>query len=136
MTTEMHANGTAGVGQEGDIVTVQLPDRVDSATAQSVEKSMLDALTPGARVIVDGSAITYMSAAGVRALATALRRAVEQQARIVFCRFRGPAEDCLVVGGFAQLLEVVASPEEAAAKLGSKAASNGAGRLHPHGGAG
>lgn len=119
-----------------DIVTVMLPEHIDSVTAQGVEKAMLESLAPGARVIVDGSAVTYMSAAGVRALATALRRAEERQARVVFCRFHGPAEDCLVVGGFAQLLDVVASPEEATAKLHSKPVGNTADRLHPHGSTG
>ena len=53
-----------------DIATVMLPERVDSATSASVEALMFAALRPGARVIVDGSAVTYMSAAGVRVLAT------------------------------------------------------------------
>jgi anti-sigma B factor antagonist len=124
------------INEAKDIATVMLPDRVDSATALGVEKSMLDALRPGARVIVDGSAVTYMSAAGVRALATALRRAEERQARVVFCRFTGPAEDCLIVGGFSQLLDVVATREEAAAKLRPKLAGKAADRLHARGATG
>jgi len=114
MTGEARTNGATGHGAASDIVTVLLPERIDSVTAAEVEKLMLNALTPGAKVIVDGSAVTYMSAAGVRALAIALRQAEERHAHIVFCRFSGPAADCLVVGGFSELLEVVASPEEAA----------------------
>lgn len=136
MSGQARANGTADGKARGDIVTVLLPDHIDSATADDVEKSMLDVLAPGARVIVDGSAVTYMSAAGVRALATALRHAEERQASVVFCRFTGAAEDCLVVGGFAQLLDVVATPEEAAAKLRAKPVGNPADRLHRHGAAG
>ena len=136
MTGERRMNGASGGGLAGDIVTVVLPDHIDSVTAQEVEKSMLDALVPGARVVVDGSAVTYMSAAGVRALATALRQAEERQARVVFCRFTGAAEDCLVVAGFSQLLDVVGSPEEAIARLRSKSVGNAAERLHPHGATG
>lgn len=97
---------------------------------------MLDSLAPGGQVVVDGSAVTYMSAAGVRALATALRQAEERHARMILCRFSGPAADCLVVGGFSELLEVVASPEEAAETLRRKLVGNAAERLHPHGVAG
>jgi anti-sigma B factor antagonist len=122
--------------QARGIVTVMLPDRVDSETALEVEKSMLEALQPGARVIVDGSDVAYMSAAGVRALATALRQADERQARVVFCRFSGAAEDCLVVGGFAQLLDVVGTHEEAAARLRPKSAGAAEDRLHVRGAAG
>ena len=57
-------------------------------------------------MIVDGSAVTYMSAAGVRVLADALHGAEEQEARVVFCRFSGPAADCLLVSGFSQLFDV------------------------------
>lgn len=136
MTGEARANGAARSGAASDIVTVLLPERIDSVTAADVEKSMLNALAPGGKVIVDGSAVTYMSAAGVRALATALRQADERGAHMVLCSFSGPAADCLVVGGFSELLEVVASPEEAAATLRRKPVGNAAERLQPHGIAG
>ncbi|MBS0519673.1 MAG: STAS domain-containing protein [Proteobacteria bacterium] len=119
-----------------DIVTIMLPERVDSVTALKVQKSMLDALKPGAQVIVDGSAVSYMSAAGVRALATALRSAGHQRARVVFCSFSGAAEDCLLVAGFAQLLDVVPSHADAEAKLGAKPVGNHEERLHARGAAG
>jgi anti-anti-sigma factor len=119
------------------IVTVMLPDRLDSVTAASVESTILDTLRPGARVVVDGSAVGYMSAAGVRALATALLRAEERDARIVFCRFTGPAAECLLVSGFSQLLDITGSLEEATARLTPKLAIDPAdrrqGRLRPRG---
>jgi anti-sigma B factor antagonist len=105
------------MGKATDIATVMLPERVDSVTAHGVEKSMIDALKPGARVIVDGSAVIYMSAAGVRAFATALREAEARRAQVVFCRFGGLAADCLVVAGFSKLLQVTDSVEAAEAQL-------------------
>jgi anti-sigma B factor antagonist len=63
-----------------------------------------------------------MSAAGVRAMASVLHEAQALGARIVFCRFVGPAVDCLEVSGFAQLLDVAESLEEASARLESPAA--------------
>jgi anti-sigma B factor antagonist len=114
------------------IEIVALPERVDSETARSVEQSMLDVLRPGARVVVDGSAVSYMSAAGVRSLATVLHRAHEQQARIAFCRFSGAAADCLQVSGFGLLLDVA----EAAAKLHRNARGAAAESLRARHGAG
>jgi anti-anti-sigma factor len=116
-----------------DIVTIMLPERVNSVTALAVEKSMLDALQPGARLIVEGSAVIYMSAAGVRAFATALREAAARQARVVFCRFSGAADDCLIVGGFSKLLDVADSVEDARVRLSSGSAGNPAERLHKQG---
>jgi anti-anti-sigma factor len=114
------------------ISTVMLPQQVDSETSASVETLIVDALRPGAGVIVDGSEVTYMSAAGVRVFARALHRAEELGASIAFCRFTGAAADCLLVSGFTQLFEVVASVEEAAARLRRKPAGAIAERLHPH----
>ena len=118
------------------IATVMLPQKVDSETSASVESTIVAALRPGGGVIVDGSEVTYMSAAGVRVFARALHQAEEFGARIAFCRFTGAAADCLLVSGFTQLFEVVASVEEATQRLRPKPAVKADGRLHPHGGAG
>jgi anti-sigma B factor antagonist len=115
-----------------DITTVMLPKQVDSETSTSVETLIVDALRPGAGLIVDGSEVTYMSAAGVRVFARALHRAEEIGARIAFCRFTGAAADCLLVSGFTELFEVVDSVEEAATRLRRKSAGSAAERLHPH----
>ena len=122
---------------EGDGITIfTLPEQVDSTTAPGVEKSMVDQLRPGLRVIIDGSMVTYMSAAGVRALATVLRAAARQQARVVFCGFAGPAADCLVVAGFSHLLDVVASVKEARDRLQGGPGDGTEDRLHRRGAAG
>lgn len=113
-----------------EITTVALPERLDSATAPEIEKRLLDALKPGARVVVDGLAISYMSAAGVRLLATALHVAEERGVHIAFSRFEGAAADCLQVSGFAQLLDVAGSVEDAVARLRGTPRFGVPGRLH------
>lgn len=115
-----------------DITIVMLPKQVDSETSATVETLIVDALRPGTGVIVDGSEVTYMSAAGVRVFARALHRAEEIGGRLAFCRFTGAAADCLLVSGFTELFEVVDSVEEAAARLRRKPAGSAAERLHPH----
>lgn len=116
-----------------DIATVMLPERIDSATSSSVEALMFAALHPGARVIVDGSAVTYMSAAGVRVLATTIHRAADEDTHIVLCSFSGPAADCLLVSGFSQLFDVADSVDEARKRLRRNPTANVADRLHPRG---
>jgi anti-sigma B factor antagonist len=119
-----------GVVWASDITTVTLPEHFDSTTYPEVEKSLFDALRPGARILVDGSAVTYMSTAGVRALADIWRQAQEREARIVFCRFGGAAADCLMVSGFAQLLDIAGTLKEAKSRLGPDPAKGPAERLH------
>ena len=119
-----------------DITTIMLPERMDSVTASSVEQTLQAALTRGAKIIVDGSAVTYMSAAGVRALAGVLHGAEALGARVVFCRFSGPAADCLDVSGFSQLLDVAENIEDARAQLEPRLAGSAVNRLHRRGAAG
>jgi len=113
-----------------DIPTIQLPERVDSATSGSVGALVFAAIHPGARLIVDGSAVTWMSAAGVRVLAMAIHRAQEQGTRIVLCSFSGPAADCLLVSGFSQLFDVAESVEEAKRRLAIHPTPAAGERLH------
>jgi len=119
-----------------DIATIMLPERMDSVTASSVERTLQAALTRGAKIIVDGSAVAYMSAAGVRALAGVLHGAEALGAHVVFCRFSGPAADCLDVSGFSQLLDIAENIEGATARLKPGLARSTGERLHPRGAAG
>jgi len=119
-----------------DIATFKLPECTDSTTSSRIEQMMLAALKPGGRMIVDGSAVTYMSAAGVRALATVLHRAEEQRTRVVLCSFSGPAADCLMVSGFSRLFDIAGSLEEAEARLRPNLSGSPVKRLHLRGAAG
>jgi anti-sigma B factor antagonist len=105
------------MGTKEPISTVTLPAKVDSVTVSDVEIMLMAALRPGARVIVDGSQVAYMSAAGVRTFASVLHKAAQVQARVVFCRFTGAAWDCLLVSGFSELLDIAETTEQAAARL-------------------
>lgn len=110
------------VTRAGEIAVVELPPKIDSVTVREVEQSMIDAVQPGARLVIDGAAVTYMSAAGVRSLATVLRLADDRRARVAFCSFGGAAADCLLVAGFSRLLNVVDTRQEAMDQLRSIAA--------------
>lgn len=118
------------------IKTIMLPERMDSVTAASVEQTLQAALSRNAKIIIDGSAVSYMSAAGVRALAGVLHGAEAAGAQVVFCRFSGPAADCLDVSGFSQLLDVAASVEHAMARLAQRPARSGGDGLRRRGAAG
>lgn len=106
-----------------DIVIVPMPERLDAATSAEVEAAVVTVLRDGIGVIIDGAAVQYMSAAGVRVLVDAFRKANEQGARLVLARFTGVAEECLAVSGFAALLPVASSVDEARRKVGDESPS-------------
>ena len=113
-----------------DVVIVALPERLDSATSAEVEATVMAVLREGVAVVVDGANVIYMSAAGVRVLVDAYRKAAQQGARLVLCRFTGAAADCLAVSGFGVLLPVMASVDEAMLKLGIDPQPRPLDRLH------
>lgn len=119
-----------------DIGTVMLPATIDSETSGAVETLMMNALRPGGQLIIDGRDVTYMSAAGVRAFARALHHAQDVGAKIAFCRFTGPAADCLLVSGFTALFDVVDTVEEASQRLKGRSPGAADERLRPRGHAG
>lgn len=118
------------------ISTVMLPTHVDSATAGSVEASILRELRPNGRLIIDGSDVSYMSAAGVRTLATVFHRATDVGAKVVLCRFSGPAADCLLVSGFSELFDVAPDVMDATRRLTQGVVGDPAERLHRRGATG
>ena len=111
------SDGKPRVTSADGIVNLKLPERLDSTTSGAAEAVLLAELRDGAHVIVDGSAVIYMSAAGVRVVVDATRKAAERGAKLALCRFTGAAADCLAVSGFAGLLEVAGSVDEALARL-------------------
>ena len=121
----------SSMSKKQPISTLMLPAKVDSVSATDVEGMLMAALRPGARVIVDGSQVAYMSAAGVRTFASVLHQAANVQARIVFCRFAGAAWDCLLVSGFSELLEIAGTAEEASARLEREPRLSAGESLHP-----
>lgn len=102
-------------------MTVTLPKQLDSTTSAEVEATVMAALGPDVGVVVDGGAVTYMSAAGVRVLVDAYRKALQQGSRLALCRFTGAAEECIAVSGFGPLLPMAVSVEEARRKLAGEA---------------
>src|SRR5262249_9697003 len=96
---------------ETEISTITLTEQLVSTTCWTVETLLREALRRGARILVDGGSVAYLSAAGIRALAASWRRSQDFGARLVLCRFAGAAADSLMVSGFNQLLEVAPSLE-------------------------
>jgi len=72
-----------------DIVEVHLPPRMDSRTSADAERAALAAIQPAGAVIVRADSVVYMSAAGIRALATLTRAAKACGARVAFTGFDG-----------------------------------------------
>jgi len=83
--------------------------RVDSANAASFEKELLGLFdTPPTRILLDLSALDYISSAGLRVVLMAAKRAKQTQGRLVLCGMQPHVREVFEISGFVKILEIVA----------------------------
>lgn len=105
------------IGEERrDGVTLLAPaGRIDSTTSNSLERALGRALDAGERrVIVDFSAVEYISSAGLRVLLVAGKRI---GGGLVLCSLTEPVRQVFELAGFLPLFTVAASREAALAQF-------------------
>jgi anti-sigma B factor antagonist len=91
--------------------------RLDSATVPTIEGALLAPIQRGQGVVYDLADLDYISAAGVRLIVAAVRRAEAVQARVAFARVPAEVAETLSVSGFAMFLQMFDSHEEAVAHV-------------------
>lgn len=91
--------------------------RLDSATVPTIEGTLLAPIQRGQGVVYDLADLNYISAAGVRLIVAAVRRAEAAQARVAFARVPAEVAETLVVSGFAMFLHIFDSRDEAVAHV-------------------
>ncbi len=86
---------------------VRLSGRLDSATASGFEKPLQDLFTlPASRVLMDFSALDYISSAGLRVVLMAAKRAKQSQGALVLCSLQQQVRDVFEISGFLRILDV------------------------------
>ncbi|MBY0557900.1 MAG: STAS domain-containing protein [Burkholderiaceae bacterium] len=100
--------------QQDGVAALQLSGRLDSATASGFEKPLQDLFNlPGSRVLLDFSALDYISSAGLRVVLMAAKRAKLAQGALLLCSLQPQVRDVFEISGFLRILEV--APDQAAA---------------------
>ncbi|MBI5162970.1 MAG: STAS domain-containing protein [Magnetospirillum sp.] len=97
----------------GDAVVLIPVARVDSATAKAFEAQVLAAVNTGApRIVVDFSALDYISSAGLRVVLVGAKM-TRAPRRFVLCAMKPHIREVFDVSGFARILTI--TPDRAAA---------------------
>jgi anti-anti-sigma factor len=92
--------------------------RLDTASAPSVERALLAIMAPGARVVLDLSAITYISSAGLRVLLKAAKEARAAGGAFALAAPQPAVREVLDVSGFDRIIAIHPTPAAAIASLG------------------
>ncbi len=100
-----------------NVLVLGLSGRLDSATSPQFEKQLLGHVSNGEnRLVLDLSALEYVSSAGLRILLMGAKRTRQEAGTMVLCNLRPAIEEVLKMSGFLAILTVAPSREAALEK--------------------
>jgi anti-anti-sigma factor len=112
----LEAPDEIGSAQKGDITVVCLDHELDSTTAPDAADHIEAEIKNGhARLVLDLSAVTYLSSAGLRVLLVGRRAAREAQGDLRLAGAQGDVQRVLDMSGFSQVIKGYATLETAVA---------------------
>ena len=98
----------------GSAVVLKTRGRLDISTAGSFEQKVLVHVYSGAPiVVVDLSAVDYVSSAGLSSVLVAAKRAKAVHCRFSLCGLAGNVLKVFEISGFAKIIPIHSGPEEA-----------------------
>ncbi len=97
----------------GNILWLRLVGRLDSNSSPELEKILLDEIAAGKYVILDFTALEYISSAGLRILLMGAKRAKQRGTKLALCTLRDSILEVFRVSGFLRILNVFSTLEEA-----------------------
>lgn len=98
----------------GNIYVVDVAGRLDATTANEFEQQCDTWIGAGEyQVLIDMTAVEYISSAGLRGILTSAKKLKAQQGNIRFCGLQGMVADVFKMSGFAAMFQVFDSKEQA-----------------------
>jgi anti-sigma B factor antagonist len=99
----------------GDVTVITLDGSLDSGTAPNAQANLEYLIPATGTTVLDLTAMTYMSSAGLRVLLLAHRRAQQSGARIVLTGLAPEVHEVMSATGFLDFFEVTDTVENAEA---------------------
>ena len=106
-----------GERRDGDILILSPAGRIDNDTSPAFQARLLAALTPAAAVLVDFSAIEYISSAGLRALMMGSKQAKAVNGRLAVAALGPVVKEIFEISRFSLVVQVFDTSTEALAAL-------------------
>lgn len=100
-----------------DISIVAIVGELDAATAPLAQQQVLPLATPGSRILLDLTAVPYMSSAGLRMLLSTYRQLTSNGGKIVLVGVAEEIQDTMSVTGFINFFTIHSTVDEGIAAL-------------------
>lgn len=96
------------------LALVRVEGRLDAAAAPAAEKQLADLVAAGARAVaLDGSALEYISSAGLRVLLSLTKKIKAAGGRIALGGLQPQVKEIIEIAGFSSIMPVFSTAEEA-----------------------
>ena len=106
-----------GEHRDGEILILSPAGRIDNDTSQAFQARLLAALTPGAAVLVDFSAIEYVSSAGLRALMMGSKQSKSANGRLAVSALGPVVKEIFEISRFSLVVQVFDTTADALSAL-------------------
>lgn len=104
--------------QKEGVLVVRVKGRVDTATASSVEKRLVESINKGNKqLILDFANVSYLSSTGLRAILVVVKKIKSLSGRLIICNLIPNVRDVFIMTGFDQLIQCENSESEAFKKI-------------------
>jgi anti-sigma B factor antagonist len=84
----------------GQVTVVEVAGEIDSNTAPQAQERILPLAQPGSKLLLDMSAVGYMSSAGLRVLLSTYRQVSRQNGSMVLVGLAEEIQDTMSITGF------------------------------------
>lgn len=99
---------------KGEVLLLKLTGRLDAVSSPQAEKEVFDFINEGHyRLLVDFSAVEYLSSAGMRMLLSITKKLRTLSGKLVICSVNRNVMDVLKMSGFDHVLELSENEDEA-----------------------
>lgn len=104
--------------QNGSVTVAEVRGRVDSGTAKAFEEKLLGLLTAdGSTLVVECSALDYISSAGLRVLLMAAKRARAGKGKMALSGLKPHVREVFDVSGFSGIFAIHPTRDAAVAAI-------------------
>lgn len=101
-----------------DMMILGPQGRLDGTSGPAVEADITKAIAAGkGKLLLDLTALDYVSSAGLRIVLQAAKQIKARGGRLVLCGLNAQIRDIFEISGFAAILEIVPTRDEAIQRL-------------------
>ena len=101
----------------GDVCIIEISGRMDSFSSKEIEERLNDVIERNKEILIDLSAVDYISSVGLRVLLSVLKKQKERDGSIKLASLQPFVRDIFKITGFDRIFSISRDQEDAMGKF-------------------